>query len=192
LIERNEVTPDPSWRHAEAWPWPLRIYTLGRFSVVKNGAPLRFSGKAQRKPLELLKALIAFGGRDVAEARLADALWSEAEGDAAAQALATTLFRLRKLVGEQAIRRQDSRLTLDPRYCWVDCWAFERISNDALGDALLRRARLEKLHQGPFLEGDDDAAWAQPMRDRLKAKLTRSLGAAAGEALSRPARPTSA
>ena len=48
-------------------------------------------------------------------------LWSA--DDAAVQALRTTLFRLRKLIGEEVILRQDGRLTLDPTCCWVDCWA---------------------------------------------------------------------
>ena len=173
LIERNELTPDPAWQQAESWPWPLHVYTLGRFGVVKRGEPLRFTGKAQKKPLELLKALIAFGGRDVSEAKLADALWPDAEGDAAAQSLATTLFRLRKLIGELAIRRQESRLTLDPSYCWVDCWAFQRLSSDESGDAPMRLAKLRRLHQGPFLDAENDAAWAKPMRERLNARFAR-------------------
>jgi ATP/maltotriose-dependent transcriptional regulator MalT len=176
LIERNELAPDPAWRQAESWPWPLRIYTLGRFGVVKRGVPLRFAGKAQKKPLELLKALIALGGRDVSEAKLADALWPEAEGDAAVQALRTTLFRLRKLIGEEVILRQDGRLTLDPTCCWVDCWAFERLSSDDTADSPVRLERLRKLHQGPFLDGTDDAPWARPLRNRLQAKLARLLG----------------
>jgi hypothetical protein len=180
LIERNELAADPAWRHSEAWPWPIRIYTLGRFAVVKHGVALRFVGKAQKKPLDLLKALIAFGGREVPEAKLADALWPGAEGDAAAQALATTLFRLRKLIGERAIRRQESRLTLDPSCCWVDCWAFERLSNDPSADQPVRLDKLRKLHQGPFLDGADDAPWAQPMRDRLHAKLARLVRTFAG------------
>jgi hypothetical protein len=179
LIERNKLRPDPTWRHAECWPWPVRIYTLGRFGIVKQGVALRFTGKAQKKPLELLKALIAFGGREVPEAKLADALWPEAEGDAGSQALTTTLFRLRKLVGEQVIRRQDARLSLDSAFCWVDCWAFERLLNDTSVDALMRFERLKRLHQGPFLEGADDVPWAQPLRQRLLASWAKFKDGAA-------------
>jgi LuxR family maltose regulon positive regulatory protein len=46
-----------------SWPWPIRIVTLGEFRVEIDGAPLSFEGKAQAKPLELLKALLSFGGR---------------------------------------------------------------------------------------------------------------------------------
>jgi LuxR family transcriptional regulator, maltose regulon positive regulatory protein len=173
LIQRNGLTPDPSWRQSEAWPWPIRIYTLGRFSVVKDGQQMRFAGKAQKKPMELLKVLIALGGRDVAESRLADALWPEAEGDAAAQALATTLFRLRRLLGEQAIHRQEGRVTLDSGLCWVDCWEFERVSSDDSLDPPQRLAKLQRLYQGNFLDGTDEAPWAQPLRERLYARLAR-------------------
>jgi LuxR family maltose regulon positive regulatory protein len=183
LIERNALMPDPAWRQSESWPWPIRVYTFGRFGVIRHGVALRFTGKAQKKPLELLKALIAFGGRDVSEAKLADALWPGAEGDSAAQALATTLFRLRKLIGEQVIRRQENRLTLDPAFCWVDCWAFERLLNDESVDAPTRLEKLRKLHQGPFLDAEDDAPWTQPMRERLDAKLHRLLRALGGAVL---------
>ena len=175
LIERNELTPDPAWPQAESWPWPVRIYTLGRFSVVKAGVPLRFGAKAQKKPLELLRALIACGGRDVPEGKLADALWPDAEGDAAAQALASTLFRLRKLLGDNVIRRQESRLTLNSTVCWVDCWAFQRLLQATSGDLAARRVKLVKLYQGPFLR-EDEAPWAQPMRQRLHAQFIQLTG----------------
>lgn len=54
----------------ECWPWPVRIYTLGRLSVVIEGEPLIFEGKTQRKPLELLKAVLAHGGRAVDQGTL--------------------------------------------------------------------------------------------------------------------------
>ena len=31
--------------------WPLKIYTLGRFGLVRDGVPLHFTGKVPRKPL---------------------------------------------------------------------------------------------------------------------------------------------
>ena len=185
LIERNKLTPDPSWPQSEAWPWAARIYTLGRFTVVKNGEPLRFTGKAQKKPLELLKALIAFGGRNVSETKLQDALWPEAEGDSAAQALATTLFRLRKLVGDNLIERREGRLTLDATSCWVDCWALERLFNEDTNGEAACLEKIAKLYQGTFLDGEDDVVWAKPMRERLRKKFAK-LKVNSGELFSLP------
>ena len=55
-------------------PWALKIFTLGRFGLLSDGKPVRFTRKAQEKPLALLKALIALGGREVHEEQIADAL----------------------------------------------------------------------------------------------------------------------
>ena len=65
---------------------------------------------------------------------LADPLWPDADGDQAHSAFTTTLFRLRQLIGnEKAIEVLEGKATLNPRYVWVDTWAFERIFNKAEG-----------------------------------------------------------
>jgi hypothetical protein len=51
----------PSPEQSE-WPWPVRIRALGGFSLEIEERPVSFSGKAPKKPLELLKALVATGG----------------------------------------------------------------------------------------------------------------------------------
>jgi LuxR family maltose regulon positive regulatory protein len=104
----------------------IKIYTLGRFSLLVGGAEVTFARKAKNKPLELLKALIALGGRDVRQDTLAEALWPDADADLAAYSLTSTLHRLRTLVGPDAIRRQSGRLSLDAGLCWVDSWSLER------------------------------------------------------------------
>jgi LuxR family transcriptional regulator, maltose regulon positive regulatory protein len=83
LIRKRKLIPKEAPSEIEAWPWPVKIYTLGRFKVLKDDQPLQFAGKVQRKPLALLKAMIAFGGRHVREELLIDALWPDADGDAA-------------------------------------------------------------------------------------------------------------
>ncbi len=54
LVRRHELTLDSPPLDIEHWPWLIRIYTLGRFSLLKQGQPLSASRKAQHKPLELL------------------------------------------------------------------------------------------------------------------------------------------
>jgi hypothetical protein len=76
LIRRRGLIPEAAQVEIEAWPRPLKVYTLGRFALLKDGQPLRFSGKAQRRPLALLKAIIALGGRAVREEALMDRLRS--------------------------------------------------------------------------------------------------------------------
>jgi len=165
------------------WPWPLTIRALGRFEVARDGVPLETRGKAQKKPLELLKGLIALGAEGVDASRLAALLWPDAEGDAAKGSFDTTLWRLRKLLGrDDALVLAEGKLALDRRQCWVDVWAFERIARqaDAPGDApaveLVRLGQaLLDAYAGHFLAADEDARWAIGLRDRLRSKLARTV-----------------
>ncbi|RPH63291.1 MAG: hypothetical protein EHM83_10365 [Burkholderiales bacterium] len=175
LIRLRGLQPDEADVRLERWPWPVRLRALGGFAIELHGEPLRFTGKVQKRPLELLRALIALGGRGVNEAQLTEALWPDAEGDDAHNAFVTTLQRLRKLLGQRdALLLQEGRLGLNPRLCWVDTWAFESVDPDA-GDAddLLRAL---DLYRGGFL-ANDEAAWAIATRERLRARYVRAAGA---------------
>jgi ATP/maltotriose-dependent transcriptional regulator MalT/DNA-binding SARP family transcriptional activator len=185
LIQKRKLRPQHPPVTIENWPWPLRIYTLGRFSVLKNGVPLVFGKKASIKVLELLKALIACGGRDVSEDRLSDLLWPDSDGDAAHQALATTLFRLRKWLGvKNAVIRSEGLMSLDPYSCWVDAWSLERLlgqaaQSDETCNSLSQKA--SAMYSGHFLAEDMDKSWATVMRERLRGKLTRTIETVAEE-----------
>jgi DNA-binding SARP family transcriptional activator len=168
----------------DAWPWPLRLRTFGRFEVARHGTPLEVRGKAQRKPLELLKALVALGAEGVESSRLAALLWSDVDGDAAKASFDTTLYRLRKLLGvDTALVLAEGKLSLDRRQCWVDVWAFERIAQEADARAQTPDAPPEEVvrlglalldaYPGHFLAGDEDERWAMDLRDRLRAKVLR-------------------
>lgn len=167
----------------EAGPLPLKIYTLGRFSLLLNDEPLRPTGKAKKKPLELLQALIALGGRDVPGSRLAEALWPDADADLAAYSLTTTLHRLRTLVGHRAVERQSGCLSLCPSHVWVDAWTFERQLSaleqahqaQQLEGTLRLTASLVRQYRGAFLEREVDHAWARAARERLQARFVRLL-----------------
>src|SRR3989337_2276555 len=127
LIRRNRIAPDPGNPDLEQWPWPVKIHTLGRFGLLVDDRPVEFGRKVQQRPLSLLKALIAVGGRDVSEAGLAELVWPEADGDLAHHSFEVALSRLRKLLGkEEALVLKEGRLSLSNRQCWVDVWAFER------------------------------------------------------------------
>jgi tetratricopeptide (TPR) repeat protein len=179
MIRRYQLVPSDPATASDRWPWPVRIYTLGRFDILCDGQPLRSSRKAQNKPLELIKLLCALGGSAVHPSRVTDILWPEAIGDTAEQALSTTLHRLRTLLKhDQAIQLEDRHLSLDPHFVWVDALAFdriahhpERIDRNSLQTALNR-------YRGHFLEGEL-AAWALTFRERLKShflKLSERLG----------------
>jgi DNA-binding SARP family transcriptional activator len=182
MIRRNSLFPESAPLEIENWPWPLKIFTLGRFGIVKDGKPIRFSGKIQQKPLSLLKALIALGGRSVSVYQLNDVLWPEADGDAAHATFSTTLYRLRQLLGhEKAVHVQEGKITLDVQYCWVDAWAFERLLTqaenlylkDQKGKASELMQKAIAMYHGHFL--DEDQPWAISLREHLRNRFMQGV-----------------
>jgi LuxR family maltose regulon positive regulatory protein len=188
LIRKNALLPDDIAWNSERWPWPVRIYTLGRFNLVVDEAPPPAGRKAPQKPLQLLKALIALGGREVTEEQLGEILWPDADGDLAHESLSTNLKRLRKLLGnERSVLLRDGRISLNNRHCWVDTWAFERI----LGQAGSGRkagapvpdgreiARIGEqaiaLYRGTFLSGETFCSAIDTYRERLRSKFLRTV-----------------
>jgi len=196
LLVRKRGLVAPS-ADVERWPWPVRVYTLGRFALVLDGQPPKTTGKPQHRPLELLKALVALGGREVHGEALIEALWPDAAGLGAQKTLQITVRRLRELLGSaEALRVQDGKLTLDAGRCWVDVWALERTLNRAK-DALARGvwgdagqqalAEAQRLYQGSFLAGEPDRPWLIGRRERLRERLLRALRTA-GQQLERARR----
>ena len=170
-LVRLRQLPAPSPDLAE-WPWPLSIRTFGAFELARHGDPVVSRGKAQKKPLELLKALIAHGARRVDAAMLTALLWPDAQGDDAKASFDSTLYRLRKLVDvDGAIQLSEGKLTLDPALVWVDALALEAI----LDDDTLPATRALALARGEFLADEAALPWAVRARDRLKARLLRAV-----------------
>lgn len=178
IRERRLVPPGPE---AERWPWPAKVYTLGRFSLVIDGAAVAANNQTQHKPIELLQAIIALGGRDVGHEKLIDFLWPDAESKAGRGALESTLLRLRRLLQHsEAILLSGGKLAFNPRVCWVDLWSLARrmgcleMDFDAgfCCSCLLRSMEHIFTHyQGDFLELEAEQGWMLPIRERLRARL---------------------
>ncbi|MCF6157350.1 MAG: hypothetical protein E3K32_01985 [wastewater metagenome] len=188
FIQKYHLIPDIPPLDIENWPWPLKIYTLGQFHLQKQGKPVQSLKKAQQKPLTMLKVLIALGGKEIKEERLTDILWPDAEGDAAHSAFTTTLARLRRLIlCKHVILVHEGMITLNPRYCWVDVWAFDRIfdqferkwENTKLmkdTDQAIVLSLSEKifhLYRGQFLPSDTQQVWTLSSRERLRNRFIR-------------------
>jgi LuxR family maltose regulon positive regulatory protein len=182
LVKRRALVPEQPPLSVDAWPWAYRVETLGGFRLLRHGEALAATGKAQRRPLDLLKVVIAYGGQQVAETRITDALWPRIDGDSAHRSFTSALHRLRKLLGEdQAVLLHQGRVSLDRRYFWIDAWAFEELAAEA--EAAGEPARVEKLaermlalYRGPFMADDVDAPWYLQPRERMRARLARAMG----------------
>ena len=184
IIQKRNLILDPPPLHLDNWPWPIKIQAFGSFNLEIDDKPVQFSRKAQQKPLDLLKVIVSFGGIKVKEGQIADILWPEADGDLAHRSFATTLHRLRKLIGHpQAIHLIGHLVTLDQRYCWIDIWAFERIYNqlnllwkakpdDGTHEKTIRLARrVLELYQGHFLHDESWAGCFISLREKLKRRF---------------------
>jgi LuxR family transcriptional regulator, maltose regulon positive regulatory protein len=94
-------------------------------------------------------------------------------------ALASALHRLRGLLGrDQAVLRQEGRLSLDGRLCWVDVWAVDHLLRRAETAPnqpdLIRKAA--GLYQGPFLgDAEIEQPKATAMVESLRRRLLRQL-----------------
>ncbi len=198
LIREHHLAPDIPPLDVESWPWPLKIYLLGKFEIVRNGRVVQFSRKVQKKPLAMLKILIAGGGKTAKEVQISDLLWPEADGDAAHNTFRSNLSRLRQILKmENAITFQEGKVWLDPRCCWIDAWAFEKKFEKFENEAFAGRRNAESrpmqrplshsrkeslmnaaesaitLYRGHFLTYEEDSPWAAPYRDRLREKFLR-------------------
>ena len=170
----------------ETWPWPVRIRALGRFEIECDGLALEFSGKAPRRVLAVLKAVVAGGGKPVPSTRLVDALWPDDEGDAGRKALDVCLVRLRKLLGQvDAVVVRDEQVSLNRALCWIDAWAFADMVEMVEADNENPRAKARlgahalELYRGNLLPADEEDRTIIVARLKLRdlfARLVSALG----------------
>ena len=163
---------------------PVRIHTLGRFGIRLEQQPMVYSAARQQRALELLQALIAFGGRNVSIELLSQALWPDADGDIAKNTFDVTLHRLRKVfnINDLLIVRE-RHLTLNNKLAWVDVWLLEQLVNhcrpllERAGEPAVMRElarcseRMQLIYQGGFLEREPVRPWAISLRERLRSKV---------------------
>jgi LuxR family maltose regulon positive regulatory protein len=185
LIERHRMVPEAGHAEGENWPWPFKIYTLGRFEVVRHGERMEFSGRKQEKPLSLLKALIVHGGAEVPIDWLCDTLWPSAMGDDAYNSLKMALSRLRRLLDDDhLIEVRERKISLNRDICWVDAWAIAGIAGRIEG--VLRQSESDggsacddvrlvnlvdeaiRLYAGEFLGGEKNEQWEIRFRNQLQ------------------------
>lgn len=174
MIRKHRLSPPEDIACPEAWPLPVHLHTMGELHILVEGEPLRFTGKSQQKPLDLLKALIVYGKRGITQETLADLLWPDTDGGAIKSTVNSTVHRLRKLLKHpDAVLVQNRRLYLNPRCCWVDAWSLEESLESHKAASTRLETLLDQLN-GQFLAGDTEPHILF-YRDQLSAKLTHRL-----------------
>jgi TolB-like protein/DNA-binding SARP family transcriptional activator/tetratricopeptide (TPR) repeat protein len=153
---------------------------LGGFSVERESETL--GGRAaQRKRLALLCLLAGSGSPVTSRDRLIGLLWPDLDGERARHLLSSSVYELRRALGEQVIVAVGDDLAIDPSAVDCDVGAFR--------GAISRRdwrAAVE-LYGGPFLDGFFVAnalefeRWVERERDSLARQYAGALEALAGE-----------
>jgi len=181
IRDRHLSAPDAT---RPDWPWRLRVQVLGEFAIWRDELPLRSSGKAQRKPLELLALLAAHGGGPVDAGFIIDTLWPSLEADAPKASLEMAVSRLRKLLDlPEAVLVADGIVALDPTLVWCDAGAFETladelqhgVSPDASGATTQRTERLFALYRDRLLGSETLSGRMQMARERLALRYYRAV-----------------
>ena len=189
LIRVRGLFPSVTPLGQTKWPWRFRIHTLSIFKLVIDDKVQRFSGKAPVRPLELLKVLVALGGKDVRTEQLAETMWPHVDGDYAHRSFTITLHRLRKLLGaDDSVLLEDARVSLNPKHVWTDVWELEHLF--AKVDAVFRRdtrdldgqtvgelaEALLRVYPGPFLKDETEQPCYIASREHLRGKFMRVVG----------------
>ncbi len=166
----------------ERWPWPVRIRTLGGFTIERDDGALPASRKQSRMALDLLKLIVALGGTGVPIERVRAMLWPDADDASVRGSFDNTLHRLRKLLGEGHVTVVSGALSLNAATCWSDAGALEAcLRNAVLADADSAAALVERalaLYRGPFLDGEDGYPQTALTRERLRSLFVRRMESA--------------
>jgi LuxR family maltose regulon positive regulatory protein len=98
------------------------------------------------------------------------------------------LHRLRQLIGHhKAIQLREGCLTLDPKYCWTDVWAFEGLAEKVdstwreerrgmdMAEATQLTQKAIDIYQGAFLPKETSEPWTDSLRERLRNKFLRCV-----------------
>jgi LuxR family maltose regulon positive regulatory protein len=156
---QNRQLPPPS-PFEPHWPWPVRVRALGTLAIEIDGEPLDFGPRAQRKPLDLMRVLVAHGPAPVDAAVVLDALWPDADGASARASFDMAVMRLRKLLGRADVLKLDgSHVGLDLGQTWVDAFAFAKGATDD--------------YPGPLFGNDAVQPWWAAARERLHQRFLR-------------------
>ena len=65
LVRRRDLPVQPRHTFVESWPWALKIRTFGTLEIERDDQLIDISSQSYKRPLELLRALLAHGGREV-------------------------------------------------------------------------------------------------------------------------------
>jgi DNA-binding SARP family transcriptional activator len=160
---------------------PLRIFTLGQFSLAIAGEGLNVETWKRKQAVIVLKCLVSQLGRPVHRERLIEWLWPDADAERGWERLKVTISFLRgklKAGGavENTIETMGQCYLLRRDAVWVDTDAFGSLVTAGWGflkegkrlEARTRFEEAQSLYRGHYLEDEPYAEWCAEERERLR------------------------
>ena len=178
----------------------LRIQSLGRFRLVRDGEVVPTTAWQSKKARDLLKILVARRGRPTTRDTFFELLWPDDDPEPLGNRLSVALATVRAVVdpaksfpAEYFVPADKGSIALDLDHIDLDVETFLEEAAEAgrltrAGDRAGARARLEAaegLYGGDFLEEDPYEDWAVGLREEVQATyiaIARSLAEAAAGA----------
>lgn len=178
------------------WPWPLWLNLLGNFEMRCDGKLRDDGGKAQQKPLELLRLLACERTLSIGCDAAMQALWPDSNEAAARKSFEMTASRLRRLINDATLLRVgDGRVGLDATRASSDVQQRRRLidriealamraggpgaGHDAHDECLRLIAQVIALTRGELLAGLPSAPWLEAERQACRNDTVRAALAAA-------------
>ena len=158
-------------------PASLEIRLFGSFRVAVDGESVADERWRQRKPALLLQRLAVEPHHRLHAEQLMDALWPEADPDAARNALHKALHMVRSALEPDLARPADSHFLLmqgrqvvlaAPRSLWIDVDEFQTRAAAAArsGEPEMFEEAIA-LYEGPLLPGEPYEEWIIERREQL-------------------------
>jgi len=142
---------------------PIRIHTLGRCEVWRDGNRVRFASRGVPRQQFMLALVLSGGTRGINRTVILDTLWPDSEGDLAEKSFRTTLYRLRQTIGSDALQLSNSTLSVNTEIAWEESTAFEKLATSLVQaiksnpepHIIEQAINALRLYAGDFLPGFD-------------------------------------
>ena len=188
FIIRRSLRPPAAAIDITGWPWPFRINTFAGLQIQVDGTDEPDISRSQGRPSQLLRVLIALGGRGINAVAVAETLWPHVDREYGNKSLTINLHRLRQNFGnDDVIILSDGHLSINPDLVWLDIWALDNhlasiesslttpgyIADEKTVDSLFDR--LIEIYRGPFLNQNEEYDCFNIARDHYRVEFIKGV-----------------
>jgi len=178
LIRTHRIQPANLDNVPADWPWAIELFCFGKLRIRVQGKEIVL-GSRQQRVVELLKLLLVYP-EGIANQKICDLLWADAEGDAAMRSLHVTQLRLRKLLEHQdALLVHQGMTSLNPALVMNEMVTVKsrlkeiNISSDGLmGEQVVE---LIRRYDGRLLAHDENIPWLRSRRENLHRSFLKAV-----------------